>query len=124
MGILPGMEFTIVRIGPMGNPFELATNSGQSIALRNTEVEALQCQLLSLPLLATFPDTQQYCISAITGAPRYQQKLSDLGLSLGVVIRVEATRPYELRIIDSNKKVRLDQAEAQCLILQPVDVNA
>ena len=124
MGILPGMEITIVRIGPMGNPFELATHSGQSIALRNTEVEALDCQLLSLPLLATFPDTQQYRISAINGSPRYQQRLNDLGLNPGVIIRVEATRPYELRIIDGDKQVRLGQAEAQYLMLQPVEVDA
>ena len=124
MGILPGMEITIVRIGPMGNPFELTTNNGQSIALRNTEVEALNCQLLTLPLLATFPDTQQYQINAINGSPRYQQKLNDLGLRPGVVIRVEATRPYELRIIDDDKQVRLGQAEAQYLMLQPVEVDA
>lgn len=124
MGILPGMEFTIARIGPMGNPFELATNNGQSIALRNTEVEALDCQLLSLPLPAAYPDTQKYRISAITCAQRYQQKLGDLGLSLGIIIRVEATRPYELRIIDSDKQVRLGQAEAECLMLEPVNSNA
>ena len=124
MGILPGMEITIVRIGPMGNPFELATDNGQSIALRHTEVEALNCQLLSLPLLATFPDTQQYRISAINGTPRYQQKLNNLGLKPGVVIRVEATRPYELRIIDGDKQVRLSQPDAQYLMLQPVEVDA
>ncbi len=124
MGILPGMEFTIVRIGPMGNPFELTTNSGQSIALRNTEVEALNCQLLSLPLLATFPDTQQYRISAINGSPRYQQKMKGLGLKPGLIIRVEATRPYEIRILEDDKQLRLGQAEAQLLILQPVDIDA
>ena len=124
MGILPGMEITIVRIGPMGNPFELATDSGQSIALRNTEVAALDCQLVNLPLIATFPDTQQYRISAINGSPRQQQKLNNLGLTSGVVIRVEATRPYELRIIEGDIQVRLGQAEAQYLMLQPVDVDA
>ena len=124
MGILPGMEITIVRIGPMGNPFELTTNTGQSIALRNTEVEALDCQLISLPLLATFPDTQKYRISAINGGQRYQQKMNDLGLRPGVVIRVEATRPYELRIIDSDQQVRLGQGEAQFLMLQPEDIDA
>jgi len=124
MGILPGMEITIVRIGPMGNPFELATDNGQSIALRNTEVEALDCKLVSLPLIATFPDTQQYRISAINGNPRQQRKLTDVGLRPGIVIRVEATRPYELRIIDEDKLVRLAQAEAQYLMLQPLEPDA
>lgn len=124
MGILPGMEITIVRIGPMGNPFELATDNGQSIALRNTEVEALDCKLISLPLIATFPDTQQYRISAINGNPRQQRKLTDEGLRPGIVIRVEATRPYELRIIDEDRLVRLAQAEAQYLMLQPLEPDA
>jgi Fe2+ transport system protein FeoA len=124
MGILPGMEITIVRIGPMGNPFELATDNGQSIALRNTEVEALDCKLVSLPLIATFPDTQQYRISAINGNPRQQRKLTDVGLRPGIVIRVEATRPYELRIIDEDRLVRLAQAEAQYLMLQPLEPDA
>ena len=124
MGILPGMEITIVRIGPMGNPFELATDNGQSIALRNTEVEALDCKLVSLPLIATFPDTQQYRISAINGNPRQQRKLTDVGLRPGIVIRVEATRPYELRIIDEDRLVRLAQAEAQYRMLQPLEPDA
>ena len=124
MGILPGMEITIVRIGPMGNPFELATDNGQSIALRNTEVEALDCKLVSLPLIATFPDTQQYRISTINGNPRQQRKLTDVGLRPGIVIRVEATRPYELRIIDEDRLVRLAQAEAQYLMLQPLEPDA
>ena len=124
MGILPGMEITIVRIGPMGNPFELATNNGQSIALRNTEVEALDCKLISLPLIATFPDTQQYRISTINGNPSLQQKLGDLGFKPGIVIRVEATRPYELRILDDDRLVRLAQAEAQYLMLQPIEPDA
>lgn len=124
MGILPGMEITIVRIGPMGNPFELATDNGQSIALRNTDVESLDCKLVNLPLIATFPDTQQYRISAINGHPRQQQKINNVGLKPGIVIRVEATRPYELRIIDEDRLVRLAQAEAQYLMLQPLDTDA
>ncbi len=124
MGILPGMEITIVRIGPMGNPFELATNSGQSIALRNTDVEALDCKLISLPLVATFPDTQQYRVGTINGSSRIQQKLHDMGLHPGRSIRVEATRPYELRILDEDRLVRLPQAEAQLLTLHPIDSDA
>lgn len=124
MGILPGTEFTIVRIGPMGNPLELAIGGGQSIALRNTDVTALDCELISLPLSATRPDTQQYRISALNGGPRYRQKLTELGLQPGCIVRVEAIRPYQLRLLENNRLIRLGQAEAQYLILQPVDTNA
>ena len=124
MGILPGTEFTIVRIGPMGNPLELAIGGGQSIALRNTDVTALDCELISLPLSASRPDTQQYRISALHGGPRYRQKLTELGLQPGQLVRVEAVRPYQLRLLENNRLIRLGQAEAQYLILQPVDTNA
>jgi len=124
MGILPGTEFTIVRIGPMGNPLELAIGGGQSIALRNTDVSALDCELISLPLSATQPDSQHYRISALNGGPRYQQKLTELGLHPGSVVRVEAIRPYQLRLLEEDRLIRLGQAEAQYLILQPVDTHA
>ena len=124
MGILPGTEFTIVRIGPMGNPLELAIGGGQSIALRNTDVSALQCELISLPLSATQPDMQNYRISALNGSPRYRQKLTELGLQPGSIVRVEAIRPYRLHLVDENRLVRLGQTEAQYLILQPVDTHA
>ena len=124
MGILPGMEFTIVRIGPMGNPLELAIGGGQSIALRNTDVSALNCELISLPLNATRPDTQHYRISELNGSPRYRRKLADLGLHPGSIVRVEAIRPYQLRLVDEDRLIRLGQTEAQYLILQPVETNA
>jgi Fe2+ transport system protein FeoA len=124
MGILPGVEFTIVRIGPMGNPLELAIDGGQSIVLRNTDVRALNCTLISLPLSATQPDTQHYRISALQGSPRYRQKLAALGLQPGNIVRVEATRPYQLRLVEDGRLIRLGQTEAQYLILQPVETNA
>ncbi len=124
MGILPGMEFTIVRIGPMGNPLELAIGGGQSIALRNSDVSALDCELISLPLSAAYPDTQSYRISAIQGDPRNRQKLMDLGLLSGSIVRVEAIRPYQLRLLKEDRLIRLGQTEAQNLILQPVNSHA
>jgi len=124
MGILPGMEFTIVRIGPMGNPLELAIGGGQSIALRNTDVSALNCELISLPLSAARPDTQHYRISALNGSLRYRQKFTELGLQLGKIVRVEAIRPYQLHLVEEDRLVRLGQAEAQYLILQPVNTHA
>ena len=80
--------------------------------------------MVSLPLIAAFPDTQQYRVSAINGSPRLQQKLDELGLRPGIIMRVEATRPYELRILDEDRLVRLVQAEAQFLMLQPIEPDA
>jgi ferrous iron transport protein A len=123
MGILPGIEFTIVRIGPMGNPLELAIAGGQSIALRNTDVLALDRELLSLPLSAAPPGIQHYQILALPGHPRARQKLEGLGLHLNSQVRVEATRPYQVRLLEEDRSIRLGQTEAQTLILQPVANN-
>lgn len=120
MGILPGMEFTIVRIGPMGNPLELAIAGGQSIALRNTDVLALHCELISLPLSTAQPGNQLYRISALPANPSYRQKLEAAGLHAGCLVRVEASRPSELRLVVEDRLIRLNQNQAQTLILQPV----
>jgi Fe2+ transport system protein FeoA len=121
MGVLPGMEVSIVRTGPLGNPVELAIPGGQSIALRKEETEALDCELLRLPLSATRPGNTVYEIVARQGGRRYRQKLSAAGLEPGTRLRVEATRPYRLHLLDGNRSVRLGQGEAEQLILKPVD---
>ncbi len=121
MGILPGVEFTIMRIGPMGNPLELAIAGGQSIALRNTDVLALDCELLSLPLSAAPPGMQHYQVLVLPAHPRSRRKLETLGLHLKNLIRIEATRPYQLRLLEENRSIRLGQTEAESLILQPIE---
>ena len=121
MGILPGVEFTIVRIGPMGNPLELAIAGGQSIALRNTDVLALNCELMSLPLSAAPPGMQHYQIIALPGHPSSRRKLEARGLHPDSHIRVEATRPYQVRLLEEDRSIRLGQSDAQSLMLQPVE---
>lgn len=120
MGILPGMEFTIVRVGPMGNPLELAIPGGQSIALRNTDVLALKCELISLPLSTAQPGDQLYRVSALPANPRYRQKLEAAGLHRGNLVRVEAGRFGQVRLIEADRLIRINQNEAQAVILQPV----
>ena len=48
----------------------------------------------------------------------------DLGLQPGIVVRIEAIRPYQLRLLEEDRLIRLGQTEAQYLILQPVDTHA
>jgi ferrous iron transport protein A len=121
MGVLPGMEITIVRTGPLGNPVELAIPGGQSIALRKEETEALDCELLQLPLSATRPGSTIYEIESLRGSRRHRQKLAATGLRPGIRLRVEAARPYRLHLLDNGRQVRLGQGEAEQLILKPVD---
>lgn len=121
MGVLPGMEVSIVRTGPLGNPVELAIPGGQAIALRKEETEALDCELLQLPLSATRPGSTIYEIASLQGGWRYQQKLAAAGLRPGIRLRVEAMRPFRLRLLDEDRQVRLGQGEAEQLMLKPVD---
>jgi len=120
MGILPGMEVSIVRTGPLGNPIELAIPGGQSLALRKEETEALDCELLQLPLSATRPGSTIYEIVSLQGGQRYQQKLAAAGLRPGIRLQVEAIRPFRLRLLDEDRQVRLGQGEAEQLMLKPV----
>lgn len=121
MGILPGMEVTIVRTGPMGNPLELAIGSGQAIALRAEETEALDCELISLPLSLVRPDGQTWRIRALQGGARYRQKLTAAGLKPGRLLRVEGARPWRLHLLPGDTPLWLGQGEAEKLILEPAD---
>ena len=121
MGILPGMEVTIVRTGPLGNPLELAIGSGQAIALRAEETAALDCELVSLPLNLVRPDGRTWRVRALQGGARYRHKLSATGLQPGSLVRVEDARPWRLRLLPNDALVRLGQGEAEKLILEPVD---
>lgn len=120
MGILPGMEVAIVRTGPLGNPIELAVPGGQAIALRREETEALDCELLRLPLSATRPGKTVYEIDSLQGGKRFRQKMTAAGLLPGRRLRVEAARPWRVRLTGDDRTVRLGQGEAEQLILKPV----
>jgi len=45
MGMLPGTEFTITRIAPLGDPIELSVR-GYALSLRKEEAESLAVELI------------------------------------------------------------------------------
>jgi Fe2+ transport system protein FeoA len=121
MGILPGIEVTVLRIGPMGNPLELAVGGSQAIALRASETDTLDCELVSLPLSLARSDGQTYRIRALQGGQRYQEKLAAAGLRPGVLLQVVSNRPWRLQLLPNNACVQLGQGEAEKMIIEPVD---
>jgi Fe2+ transport system protein FeoA len=121
MGILPGIEVTILRVGPMGNPLELAIGGSQAIALRAAETETLDCELVSLPLNLARSDGQTYRIKALQGGQKYQEKLAAAGLKPGVLLKIESNRPCRLLLLPDNACVQLGQGEAEKMIIEPAD---
>ncbi len=118
MGILPGMEITVSRVGPLGNPLELAVPGGQALALRAAEARALDCELVSLPLRLVPPGGQYWRILALRGGRRFQERMRSLGLRPEATIQVTGIRPPEVRLADGTL-VQLGSGEAAQIIVEP-----
>ena len=119
MGILPGMEITVTRIGPLGNPLELSVPGGQALALRAEEAEALDCELVSLPLRLAPAGDQRWRIVSLRGGGRFRARMQTLGLTPGTTLQVVTTRPLQVRLADG-RLVRLGAGEAAQIIVEPV----
>ena len=120
MGIMPGMELTIQRAGPLGNPLELAVPGGQSLALRKEEIRALQCELVRLPLSAVKAGNRIWRVAGVQGGRRLQQKLQARGVMPGAEFRVVAQRPMQLDLASGEGRVRVGQGEAAQIIVEPM----
>lgn len=124
MGILPGTEMTIVRVGPLGDPVELAVASGQNIALRSQEFHSLDCDVISLPLSAAITGSAIYAIRELQGGLGFQQKMKDRGLFVGVRLKRVEGHPYRLYILPEGPYLTIGRGEAQKLLLEPVEDHA
>lgn len=124
MGILPGVEVTIVRAGLLGGPLELSLGtSGQPIALGVEEARALECQVVALPLAAVEAGTGAYRVCELRGGETFRLKMMERGLNVGAEFTVERTRPYQLRLGMKGEVVTVGRGEAQKLIVEPLDAT-
>lgn len=121
MGILPGMEVTIVRVGPLGDPLELAVAQGQNIALRREEVESLDCEVIALPLTAANPGEVTYRVRELQGGIGFQRKMADRGLAVGTKLRVQEDYPYRLYLLPDGRFATVGRGEAEKLLLEPLE---
>ena len=121
MGILPGMEVTIVRVGPFGDPLELAVAQGQNIALRREEVESLDCEVIALPLTAANPGAVTYRVRELQGGIGFQRKMADRGLAVGTKFRVQEAYPYRLYLVPDGHFATIGHGEAEKLLLDIVE---
>jgi ferrous iron transport protein A len=124
MGILPGTEMTIVRVGPLGDPVELAVASGQNIALRSQEFHSLNCEVVAIPLSAASRGSVIYAIRELQGGLGFQQKMNDRGLFVGVRLNRVEGYPYRIRIVPEGPYLTIGRGEAHKLLLEPVEDHA
>lgn len=122
MGILPGMQITFVRRGPMGGPVELATEDGQNLALRADEMRALECDVVAFPLSGRDAGpARTYRVRRLLGNAGYQAKMQARGLRPGVVFRTESEGPpFRLQLLADGLGVVVGRGEADKLQVEPV----
>jgi Fe2+ transport system protein FeoA len=126
MGIVPGVHITVRRVGPLGDPVELAVEKGQSVALRAREVARLECQVLAGPLLA-FPDRTgaAFRVRALAGGEVFRSRMARLGLEPGRELRLRAARHgFDVVLLPANREVPLGRGEASRVIVEPLEAGA
>jgi len=126
MGIVPGVRITVRRVGPLGDPIELAVERGQSIALRAREVARLECQVLAGPLSAFAHETgAAYRVRALEGGEMFRSRMTRLGLEPGRELYLRAARhAFDLMLLPTNKEVQLGRGEASRVIVEPLEAGA
>ena len=126
MGIVPGVRITVRRVGPLGDPVELAVERGQSIALRAREVARLECQVLAGPLSAFASKTgAAYRVRALEGGEAFRSRMTRLGLEPGRELHLRAVRhAFDLMLLPANTEVQLGRGEATRVIVEPQEAAA
>jgi len=126
MGIVPGVRITVRRVGPLGDPVELAVERGQSIALRAREVARLECHILAGPLPAFADQTgAAYRVRALEGGEAFRSRMARLGLEPGGELRLRAARHgFDLLLLPADTEVQLGRGEASRVIVEPLETRA
>lgn len=117
MGILPGMEIQIVRTGPFGGTIEVATGHGDLVALRSDEIEAMECELVAMPLTSVAVVAGSYRVVTLAGGNGFRRRMEEIGLTEGCAVEVLATVPALLVRI-GEEPVRLGRGEAEKIVVE------
>ncbi len=121
MGLLPGTEVTVIRTGPLGGPVELATEDGQSIALRTEQIRTLACDLIAQPLTAiAVAAGGRYRVRALLGGEGYRQKMAARGIAPDVRFTLARMRPLMLALQPDGPEVTIGRGEAEKLLVEPL----
>ncbi len=124
MGILPGTHLRIIRVAPLGGTIEVNDGQGQSFALRQQEVAAMNCEPVAMPLISELvAKGRTYMIRDLRGGKTFQQRMAAAGLQEeGLIqIREAGVRPIQIRLVDTDRQVSLGQGEAKKIIVEVIN---
>jgi len=123
MGVLPGSSLRVIRLAPFGETVEVSIDQGQYLALRAEEINALDCEMVAMPLSAkTVKKDQDYRIRFLSGGETFRQRMERQGIIPGAVIRIrELSRyPFQIELLPGGKNVVLGQGEAEKIIIEVI----
>jgi len=125
MGILPGVEVTVVRVSPLGGPVEVVAEGGQSLALRADELRSLECEVVAAPLSRLLDSNAAFFrVRALLGKAGYARKMHERGLAPGASFRLRSLRPLQLSLSPDGQVVSLGRGEADKLLVEPTAEDA
>ncbi len=121
MGVLPGSRLRVIRLAPLGETVEVAIDGGQYFALREEEIDALDCEMVVMPLSAkAVKRDREYRIRALLGGIIFQQKMQQLGVEPGVAIRIHdhTQHGFQIELLPEGKTVKLGGGEAEKILVE------
>ncbi len=121
MGILPGARLHIVRLAPLGTTIEVSVDGGQSFAMRNSELVALECEIVAIPLTAVDgPPHTTYRIHRLAGGRTFRHRMEARGIEPGCFIKIldQTGSPIRVQRLDQEEIVKLGRGEANKIIVK------
>ena len=123
MGVLPGSSLRVIRLAPFGETLEVSIDRGQYLALRAEEINALDCEMVAMPLSAkTVKKDQDYRIRSLSGGETFRQRMEHQGIIPGAVIRIRevSAHPFQIELLLERKSVLLGWGEAEKIIIEVI----
>lgn len=124
MGVLPGSILRVIRLAPFGETLEVSIDQGQYFALRDEEINVLDCEMVAMPLSAKTEKTEKYYrIRSLSGGKTFQQRMKHQGVNVGGVIQIlnQPVHHFLIKLIQEGKTVKLALGEAEKVIIEVMD---
>jgi Fe2+ transport system protein FeoA len=124
MGVLPGSRLKVIRLAPFGETMQVSIDQGQYFAIRDEEINALDCEIVAMPLSEKTVKTEQYYrIRSLSGGKTFQQKMEHQGIVPGIVIQIRKLNkpPILIELFQEKKMIALGFGEAEKIIIEVMD---
>ena len=124
MGVLPGSRLRVIRLAPFGETLQVSIDQGQYFALRDEEINVLDCEMVAMPLSDKTIETEKYYrVRSLSGGKTFQQKMEHQGIIPGVIIQIRELNksPILIKLFQEKKSVALGSGEAEKIIIEVID---